>query len=396
MVDFDAHAEQRIESLLIERVGKELFRSNFSAYLNWIKPWQVKVNQLGSKVVVVAGSNGKGQVAYALSSYLQQAGVQHALWSSPHILSVRERFSYQGELISYNELEHLIEQISSRVGYSPSYYELLFAVFLEWITTKECKVIILEVGLGGRLDATNIFPPAIVAIPSISREHTAILGHYYREILAEKLAVAQQANYLFTTFKLLYLRQLTATFATQWGVKWQDLLDGNSRLCRESFSQRNISLAQAVGEQLGIKCNEMPNGFGRGRLEEINFGGKNFFFIGAHNLDGVRELRGFSLPDVDLLLLSFSQRKREEIEQICDIFSKIDNRKEMIITTFSHFKAANEEELKSIATERGIKFINDWKEILHRMGNRKILVAGSYYFIGEVQRWLFSNYHPDY
>ena len=143
------------------------------------------------KVVHVAGSNGKGSVCSYIDSVLRKAGKKVGLFTSPHLVTTRERFMIDGEMISEEELienfEDVMSQVNAHADPHPTYFELLFLMAMVRFAKAGVEYAVLETGLGGRLDATNsIDHPEICIITSISLEHTQYLGNTVSEIAAEK------------------------------------------------------------------------------------------------------------------------------------------------------------------------------------------------------------------
>lgn len=148
------------------------------------------------RFVHVAGTNGKGSVCAYLSGILQQAGYKTGLFISPYVVDFRERFQINGEMIPKERLSELVEMIFPVVeqmkqeGKIITEFELVFAVAIAWYCREKCDVVVLETGLGGRFDATNIIDtPLASVIMSISLDHTAILGDTCEKIAFEKCGI---------------------------------------------------------------------------------------------------------------------------------------------------------------------------------------------------------------
>jgi dihydrofolate synthase/folylpolyglutamate synthase len=142
--------------------------------------------------IVIAGTNGKGSVAAYLSSVLKANGVSVGRYTSPHIYSVTERIWVQGELISLDRMESLASRIVPLYSEVPfSYFEAITAIaFLEF-ARRGVDFAVLEVGLGGRFDATNVVDPVLTILTNISMDHRRILGDSEEEILREKLGITR-------------------------------------------------------------------------------------------------------------------------------------------------------------------------------------------------------------
>lgn len=388
MNSFDHSKESEIEQLLDKSVGLEFFSSHFTEYKSWMKDLSTKVNNSKCKVITVAGTNGKGEVAFSLAHYLKENDKTFTLWSSPHILSVCERFLSHDGHISYSDLKSKIILKSQSIKidlFNPSYYEFLFYLFIEWSLEKNPEYIVLEVGLGGRFDGVNVIDADIVALSSISREHTQVLGKTYKQILHEKLGVTRPGRVLFSAMHLKYLRSLTATFSNKNNINWTDIYTHFNLDSRISYSKSNQLLTKMVAQRIDLDIKNSPCSFGRGRFERFNACGAEFIFVGAHNLDGVRSFVEIWGEKADELLVAFSDRNVKEIEQICKIFSKIKDIKQVTYTSFDHPKALPPKVIKEVTNNLGLTFVDKWKAHLFTKKGQKILVSGSYYFIGKVQ-----------
>ena len=159
------------------------------------------VRRIGSpdkalRFVHVAGTNGKGSVCASLASVLTSAGYKTGLFISPFVIEFRERFQIDGEMIPYQTLADIVEEVFPVVeemkseGKIITEFELVLAVALKWYEREKCDVVVLETGLGGRFDATNIIDtPLASVIMSISLDHTAILGDTCEKIAFEKCGI---------------------------------------------------------------------------------------------------------------------------------------------------------------------------------------------------------------
>ncbi len=145
------------------------------------------------KFVHVAGTNGKGSACAMLSSILTCAGYRTGLYTSPHLERVHERFRINGAEISDEGLIRLAEQVSAAAAGMedpPTEFERLTAMALLYFKQERCDIVVLEVGLGGRLDATNMIPcPEVAVLMNIGLEHTEILGHTLARIAGEKAGI---------------------------------------------------------------------------------------------------------------------------------------------------------------------------------------------------------------
>lgn len=151
----------------------------------------------GLKIIHVAGTNGKGSVCAFLSSIIRKAGASAAVFTSPHLLTVRERFVFDGSNVedalfirAFEAVEDRLEEFERQGLGCPSYFEFLFLMFMVMVKEHPADYVILETGLGGRLDATNVISaPLITVITSISLDHMEYLGDTVEKIAGEKAGI---------------------------------------------------------------------------------------------------------------------------------------------------------------------------------------------------------------
>ncbi len=146
--------------------------------------------------VHVAGTNGKGSTSAIIASILKTAGFKVGLFTSPHIISFTERVRVNGEEITENEVIELAEEIKDIVvhlgDFSPTFFEVITAMALLYFKRKKVDIAVIEVGMGGRLDATNIITPEISVITNISYDHKEFLGDTLKEIAHEKAGIIKK------------------------------------------------------------------------------------------------------------------------------------------------------------------------------------------------------------
>lgn len=143
------------------------------------------------KTIHVGGTNGKGSVAHTLAAILQAAGYRTGLFTSPHLVDFRERIRIDGEMIPEDEVTGFVERFIALGGESlqPSFFELTTVMALDYFARKDVDIAVMEVGLGGRLDCTNIITPELSIITNISFDHTALLGNTLTQIATEKAGI---------------------------------------------------------------------------------------------------------------------------------------------------------------------------------------------------------------
>jgi dihydrofolate synthase/folylpolyglutamate synthase len=145
------------------------------------------------KSVHIAGTNGKGSVSHMLAAILQTAGYKTGLYTSPHLKDFRERIRVNGEMIREQFVVDFTERIQALVDeIEPSFFEITVAMAFDYFRQEQVDIAIIETGLGGRLDSTNIITPEISVITNIGWDHMAILGDTLEKIAAEKAGIIKE------------------------------------------------------------------------------------------------------------------------------------------------------------------------------------------------------------
>ena len=144
------------------------------------------------KSIHVAGTNGKGSVSHMLAAQLQAAGYRVGLYTSPHLIDFRERIRINGEMIPEDYVVHFVEDFLQWSDLKPSFFELTTALAFNYFKDKAVDIAVIEVGLGGRLDCTNILSPILSVITNISLDHTDMLGDTLSLIAGEKAGIIKR------------------------------------------------------------------------------------------------------------------------------------------------------------------------------------------------------------
>jgi len=142
------------------------------------------------KSIHVAGTNGKGSTSHMLAAILQKAGYKTGLYTSPHLHDFRERIRINGHMIPEKNVVRFTERISDFIEKNePSFFEITVAMAFDWFASEEIDIAVIEVGLGGRLDSTNIIIPEVSVITNISYDHMDLLGNTLQKIAFEKAGI---------------------------------------------------------------------------------------------------------------------------------------------------------------------------------------------------------------
>lgn len=144
----------------------------------------------GIHFIHIGGTNGKGSTSSTLAAVLSASGYRTGLFTSPHLVDFRERIRIDGTPISPEFVVDFVERVHPLVArYSPSFFELTTLMALDYFVHQKVEVAVIEVGMGGRLDSTNIITPDLAVVTNISLDHTQFLGNTLEEIASEKAGI---------------------------------------------------------------------------------------------------------------------------------------------------------------------------------------------------------------
>ena len=175
---------------MYQQLGSKAYRKDLTNIQKFAAHLQQP--QLIFKTIHVAGTNGKGSVSHMLASVLQESGYKVGLYTSPHLRDFRERIKIGGKEISETAVIDFIEENKTFLEQENlSFFELTVGMAFEYFSKEKVDIAVIEVGLGGRLDSTNIISPELSVITNIGLDHTAILGNTLAEIAAEKAGIVK-------------------------------------------------------------------------------------------------------------------------------------------------------------------------------------------------------------
>ena len=269
----------------------------------------------------VAGTNGKGSVCAMLESVLREAGYKTGLYTSPHLFNVRERIKLGGRPISERDFARLMAKTTAAdPGKKLTYFELLTSVAFQYFFEKKAAAVVLETGLGGRLDATNVVDkPLACLITSIDFDHMAYLGETLPAIAGEKAGIFKagvpaicpplkapalavlKARARKLGAPLFVVRPPWKAVAVDWRGNRQTLSDGRSRFSVSLLGSRqgvNLALARAAvaaaAPRLTVSETAWRRGLARlrwpGRFEVRRIGERTLILDGAHNPEAMAQL----------------------------------------------------------------------------------------------------------
>jgi dihydrofolate synthase/folylpolyglutamate synthase len=277
--------------------------------------------------IIVAGTNGKGSTSATLASILTASGYKTGLYTSPHLIDIRERWMINQEKIEDPLLEHSIELLhraSEKIDITPTYFEALTLIAFIAFRLAECEVVVLEVGMGGRLDATNVVRPLAALITPIDFDHTEFLGTTLRKISAEKAGVIHRGTIVLTTNDDRLVIDVLRRRVKKFGNRFIVVDEEHATPLAGDFQRRNVGLAVRAARELrpvlsritpeAIERGVMETHW-RGRLERMDYGGKTIWIDGLHNAHAAAAIAPFiekHLPRPRLLVFGIMRDKAIE------------------------------------------------------------------------------------
>jgi dihydrofolate synthase/folylpolyglutamate synthase len=369
------------------------------------------------RFIHVAGTNGKGSTCAMLESIYRAAGLRVGLFTSPHLVSFRERIQINRESIPEKEVVRLVDEFQVWLGqfpkdHHPTFFEVVTVMALEFFSDHACDVVIWETGLGGRLDSTNIVTPLASVITNIALDHQQWLGDTVEKIAFEKAGIikpdvpvttATDTPEALAVIKKIAAEKnapLTVVGETRLPAEFSDALSLSGE-----YQKRNAALALATVEILqkqipvakpniiaGLQNVRWP-----GRLQLIERDGRKFLLDGAHNVAGARALREamekhFPAERRTLVLGILDDK---DWRQICELLAPL--AENILAVRVSSKRTANPNELAEVCRTANpsakISVFGSLDDAFEKMPlSSLIVVAGSLYLVGEALELL--GYFP--
>ncbi|MCI9047536.1 MAG: bifunctional folylpolyglutamate synthase/dihydrofolate synthase [Hungatella sp.] len=422
-------------------------------YLEEIPMWAAKKNSLEAirdflgrmghpdretKIVHVAGTNGKGSVCTFLASILRQAGYDTAVFISPHLINVRERFLHNGSPVGETDFLDAFEtvkglsQAMAADGYAwPTYFEFLFYMFLEMARGWKPDAVILETGLGGLLDTTNVVEhPLISVITSVSMDHMQYLGSTIQEIAASKAGILKYKTPVVYDGNCAESRQVIENTGQRLCCAMYPVEDKDIQVVSRDGAGMDVVMNmeggslkiqvpsqadyQAINAGVAVRAAQVINGMGGfriskkameegirtsfwpGRMEEVLPG---VFLDGAHNTGGMEALtrtivrmQGIKGRPVFLMFgVAEDKEYHQMIEELCSrvavsrvIVAHMDTER----SAKAGVVAGEFEKRLSCPVKAFDTVAEAWDCLIQTKGEDLAFCAGSLYLVGEVKALL--------
>jgi dihydrofolate synthase / folylpolyglutamate synthase len=407
--------------------------------------------------VLIAGTNGKGSTAATLASILRASGLKTGLYTSPHLVRINERIRVNGREIGdddFAELHGKIDRIAEKLveeaelPWHPSFFEMMTAIAFEHFAREKVDLAVLEVGMGGRLDATNVVEPRVSVITDISLDHQKFLGNTVGEIAREKVGIVRPGGAVVTLPQQPEANDVIGNAILDMGARGVNAVPyvppvspGSSEYLARSTEYpvpsteqsksgfvyryplqvlgeeilvqtplvgrhqlRNVALAIATAMELnqqgfsGITAKSIERGIretrwpGRFQVIDARPGWPEMVIDVAHNPAGAWALRSCLSERYEgrPLIFVFGAMRDKAISEMTEILFPLAEK--VIATRPENPRAASPEEIQQAAARTGVEIesVEDVADAVERArmlaGNGVIVITGSIYLVGEVMR----------
>lgn len=391
------------------------------------------------KIIHVAGTNGKGSTCSFINSILISAGKSVGMFTSPHLVKINERIKINGKDISdekfleaFTNVKEIVDKVIEEGGEHPSFFEYIFLVGIKALSNAKVEYGIFEVGLGGRLDATNVIEkPEISIITSVSMDHMEILGESIEDIAKEKAGIIKKEVPVVYYGEQWEVDKIIRAKVEEIGTKGISVKNSDIKIVSKTnkaidfcfansyyknecfeipfvveYQTRNAALAITAVKLLerditddAIKTG-LKNTVWSGRMELI---AERTFIDGAHNYDGVLQFKEFvnelmEKEDSEAYIL-FSVVKEKEYYQMMNLIEEIDRCKGFLVAPVMNARAAAVEDMASYLRKSGkevhcFNALGEAYDYGQKLIKEKdyLFCVGSLYMVGEIKAHLEVKY----
>lgn len=357
----------------------------------------------GFKYVHITGTGGKGTTAAMVHAMLVASGKRAGLFTSPYCTTSIEKITVGHHYISPSELVAIVNQLKPFIDRAyakgpfggPSYFELFTAIALMYFKQRHCQWAVLEAGMGGRYDATNVIEnPVVTAIANINLDHTHILGTTLRAIARDKAGIIKRGSQFFTTEQRPALQRFFQGVCKKEGARFHLVAGGDNP---------NTALASAIGLKLGLTQAAIQKGLASARLPcrfEIIQRRPRVILDGAHNPSKLaflaRQVKGLIYRQCHLVIaLAANKDIKSSLAAVVPLADRV------YLTRFEVVERNAAPPDRLLAATRSIKrtpvkvYTDPYDALaaaLDRAGNNDVvLVAGSFFLTGELRKRWYSE-----
>ena len=363
---------------------------------------------LKTETIHVAGTNGKGSTCSFIASLLTEKGEKVGLFTSPHIFDFKERIRINGATISEEEVVSFCHQLKEiELPFQPSFFEITFAMAMHHFERNNCTYAIIETGLGGRLDATNVITPLISIITNISLDHQNFLGNTIEAIATEKAGIIKNKVPVFVAEESSITKEIFVNTANVNNTH-VTFLKPSQKVYQKlaSYQQTNLQTAlqaiaiidiQPTEQEITSAITKLYQNTGLfGRFQEIN-SSPRIIIDAAHNEAGIK-----------ILLKELQQTPHEKLKFIVgssgdkdlkNLISNLPSTSEINLCVFKNERSTTYDELSKMASENSAipKVYKEVNQALNEiisdtLPDETIVICGSFFLISDLNILTGLNY----
>lgn len=420
---------------MFSRIGKAALKNDLTNTIRFCEALDNPHQKF--KSIHIAGTNGKGSTSHMLSAILQEAGYKVGLYTSPHLVDFRERICIDGKMISREWVVDFVEKYKDIIEeIEPSFFEITVAMAFHAFAEEQVDIAIIETGLGGRLDSTNVITPLLSVITNISYDHTDLLGNTLQEIAFEKAGIIKQQVPVVigeqrpeterVFFEQCVHKQSTAYYAE---ALW-DLVR-----VKQDISMQYFKAVNRAKREMHDLATDLPGNYQQGNLRTVLaaidvLASSGHLHVGfnvvAKALTKVKKLTGFrgrwDILQQEPLIIADVAHNPSGIKEVINQWNGIQARQKHIVIGFVKDKDVNEslsllpkgavyhfcnaqipralpaKELQEIAEQRGLSGCV-YETVADAMRNIRetlskedaVLIMGSFFIAGEAMEYLAVN-----
>lgn len=369
------------------------------------------------KFVHIAGTNGKGSVAFKIAETLRKAGLKVGLFTSPHLTTFRERIQINGSYVSKEDFARLgtiVMQAAKTLGVEPIFFEYLFVMSLCYFSEKKVDVAVIETGVGGRIDTTNLITPILSVITSIGLDHVPFLGNTLEDIACEKAGIIKKnvpcvlgpSAQINTIINIAKARKAPLIFSMMSGGFFDD---ENMDIAAVALKELSKTF-HVTDDHICAGVRARPNGrfeiFPSFTLKKCGFKESPEFVVldVAHNLDALKRLHEsiqLKLPAKKLRFFLSLASHKEDLDYL-KYLSEI--AEHIYLADSDHFKLLKPQKLKESLKEVGYNQVtcgNDFNECFQlavketAAFDQLLIVCGTFYIMGPIRSLLGQSEQGD-
>lgn len=394
------------------------------------------------KVIHIAGTNGKGSITKALATIFTGQGMKTGSFISPHLVSITERININNQQISKDEFIKIYEEIEPKIQnlketnpeMEPSFFEIITAMALKYFEKNGVELAVMEVGLGGRLDSTNVVNSDVSVISTIQKDHIKILGDSLEAIAGEKAGIIKKNNYVVIgdiqegpkrviyekansvgAEKIFEYKKDFNYYKTRYSMNWNMInysgiekkYDDLVFKSNGAYQPHNLSVALAAAEafceknNIDLKEDKLRESLKyyswEGRFELLEYKHKRVILEGAHNEDGVKMLKktvSLYTPfarKIALIGILDDKDIKEMVQEIPSIFEKI------IVTSVPTHRSVNPKNVREEIQKHSktvIEYIENTEKAFEQFLKENYdyyFVTGSLYLVGYIKGLLLEK-----